>query len=135
MSKIQTITTKQIKDDMAWLLDDKRKGEIGFCYVAHINEYSYFNREQMNDQMKLWRKLVKEGHIVIAEGNHRSPTICGKQFHTFVLQHTDLNANPQIDRIGLAFDGGAFLVSGYIYCFKNIANRDSVFKYVMTGKA
>jgi hypothetical protein len=130
------ISSKQIKKDMEWVINDKRKGEIGFTFIRHIGDYSFYNREQMNEQMREWRKDVKAGKIVIDERNHRSPTICGKQFHTLVLQSADLDANPMnIDRIGLAFDDGCFLVSGYIYCFKTLANRDSVFKYVMTGKS
>ena len=126
------ISIKQIQKEMKWIINDKRKDEICFTYIAHMNDYSYMNKAQMTDQMKMWRKLAKERAIVIQEENHRSPTICGKQFYTFVLQNADLDANPQnIDRVGFAFDDGAFLVSGHIYCFRKQENRDSVYKYVM----
>jgi hypothetical protein len=125
------ISREQIQREMQWIINDKRKDEIGFTYIAHMNDYSYFDKALMTDQMKLWRKLAKEGTIVIQEYNHRSPTICGKQFYTFVLQNADLESNPLIDRVGFAFDDGAFLVSGHIYCFRKQENRDSIYKYVM----
>jgi len=132
----QLVSCKEIKKALKWVIDDKQKGEIGFCYVRHLNDYSFYNREQMGEQMKVWRKLVKEGTLVIQEANHRSPTIHGKQFYTFVIQTADLDAHPmEIDRLGLGFDDRCFLVSGHIYVFKTEANRDSTFKYVMTGKS
>ena len=130
------VSCQDVKKSLRLVLDDKQKGEIGFTYVRHLNDYSFFSREQMGEQMKMWRKLVKDGELVIQEANHRSPTIHGKHFYTFVIQSADLVAHPmELDRLGLGFDDGAFLVSGHIYVFKTEANRDSTFKYVMTGKS
>jgi len=126
-----------MRDALKWVIDDKQSNnEIAFTYIARLEDYSWYDKPTMNEQMKLWRKQFKEGIITIDEMNHRSPTISGKQYHIFVVQNADLDANPQpLDRTGFGFDDHQFLVSGHIYCFKSIANRDSIFKYVTTGKA
>ena len=87
------------------------------------------NNDELREQMKLWRKSVKKGDLLIREFNNKTFKIKGIDWYIMVVQ--DTAGNIGVDKIGLGFDDAQFLVSGYIYVFKHKANRDATYKYVM----
>ena len=126
------IYTRQTQErELKHFIDTKTKDDIGIFFHQQLKQYRIFNIEEWTDEMKRFRKYVKKGEGVINPKNHRDPMIQGKQFYTFVFQDPDVNKNPQIDPMGLAFDDGTFLVSGMIYAFRKKENRDMSYKYIM----
>ncbi len=129
MSIIYTRTHQQ--QELKHFLDTKTKDDIGIFFHHGLKRYSIFNIEEWTAEMKRFRKYVKKGEGLINPKNHRDPMIQGKQFYTFVFQDTEMDKNPQLDPMGLAFDDGTFLVSGMIYAFRKKENRDMSYKYIM----
>lgn len=113
------------------LVKGHQKGEVVYYHHYASQQYTACKKGEWNEEMRRFRKERKEGIKNIDPINHRNPTIKGKQFYTFVLQNTDMDTNPTFDPLGMAFDDGFFVVSGFIYSFRNEANRDASYKYIM----
>jgi len=130
MAKI--ITRKQMVAELKDMLKDRQKtrGETFFFHHRKQDHLMWGNNEELTEQMKIWRKQRKDGIIKIMEYNNHTKMIQGQEWHILVVQDVEEWRNP-IDPVGLGFDNGAFLVSGLIYCFKRIENRDATYKYVM----
>lgn len=126
------ITRKQQVAELKAVVKDRQKtrGETFFYLHRLTDTIMWGNNDELTEQMKLWRKQRKEGVCKIMEYNNHMKKIQGKEWYILVVQHTE-EWRDSIDPVGLGFDDGAFVVSGLIYCFKNIKNRDATYKYVM----
>jgi hypothetical protein len=49
-----------------------KQNEIMMSYYVDRSCFSLYNKTQTQQQMKLWRKLAKEGKIKIAEYNNKT---------------------------------------------------------------
>ena len=126
------ITVKNQVAELKAMLKDRQKtrGETFFFHHRKQDHLMWGNNEELTEQMKLWRKQRKDGIIKIMDYNNHTKTIQGQEWHILVVQHTE-EWRDSIDPVGLGFDDAVFLVSGLIYCFKRIENRDATYKYVM----
>jgi hypothetical protein len=126
------ITVKQQVAELKHHLKDRQKtrGETFFNHHRNKDGLMWGNNEELTEQMKIWRKQRKDGIIKIMDYNNHTKMIQGQEWHILVVQDVEEWHN-SIDPVGLGFDDGAFLVSGLIYCFKRIENRDATYKYVM----
>ena len=120
-------------DDYLSVLDTS--GELceiaeGMKHTYESFEFMWGNNVELTEQMKIWRKQRKQGVIEIHAYNNHTKQIDGTDWHILVVQQTGDDLGP-IDTLGFGFDNGAFVVSGFIYCFKSIHNRDATYKYVM----
>jgi len=112
------------------MLKEMDNSDICWTYGRIKKRCCLLNKREMEIQMKSWRKLARDGKIKIEKFNDRSKTINDKEYHFFVVQTTNDN-DTMFDPIGCSLYG--FIVSGYIYSFKNKSNRDKVREYVMKG--
>jgi hypothetical protein len=122
------------KDQVALLksvLADREQGETFFYWHVRAKEVMYGTNSQLTEQMKIWRRQRKEGKLKIEPYNNVTKKINGEDWYILVVQDPIMEKNPQLDPIGMGFDGGAYLVSGLIYCFKSEHNRDATYKFVM----
>jgi hypothetical protein len=126
------ITPAQMKKTLKDLVKDRQKtrGETVFCFNQYANKFQWQNNEEMKEQMGIWKRQRKSGLITIQEGNNHTKMIDGKEWYILVVQPTDLT-KCNIDRSGFGLDNEVFMVSGFIYYFRRIENRDIVYKYVM----
>ena len=90
-----------------------------------------FNKAEMHQTMKTWRKSVKKGELEILLCNNKTvTTFDGKTWYMLVVQPTD-----KIDEVAWCDPAGVHLlgelVDGWIYMFRSEANRDAIQKYVM----
>ena len=123
-----------MQKELKYAVKNKEKTDLAFAFIRRVKAISYFNSEELKEQMVMWRKQRKEGKLVIEEYNNITKVIGGKVFHIFVVQPINENrelVDVGIDPMGLAFDEGSFMVTGFIYAFKTVENRDSIYKYVM----
>jgi hypothetical protein len=102
----------------------------GMKHTYESFEFMWGNNVELTEQIKIWRKQRKQGVIEIHAYNNHTKQIDGTDWHILVVQQTGDDLGP-IDTLGFGFDNGAFVVSGFIYCFKSIQNRDATYKYVM----
>jgi hypothetical protein len=122
-----------IKDKVAELKDmvndrQKTRGETFFFRHATQDKLMWGNNVELTEQMKIWRKQRKDGIIEIHDYNNHTKQIDGTDWHILVVQQTGGDLGP-IDTLGFGFDN-VFMVSGFIYCFKSIRNRDATYNNV-----
>ncbi len=131
MPQYKITTRKEELVKFRRLIKTRETNEVVYYYHHTTNQYTAAKKDEWNEEMRRFRKERKEGILNIDPINHRNPKIKGKQFYTFVLQTTDMDKNPTCDPLGATFDDGIFIVSGFIYSFRNEANRDASYKYIM----
>ena len=112
----------------------KARNEIAFAYHRQAQDTMWINKQEMTDQMKVWRKQKKEGVLHLNPFNNQTKVIGGKTWYVFVVQ---LGPDPEHiksigpDPLGFGFDDGMFIVDGMIYAFKDEKNRDMTYEYIM----
>jgi hypothetical protein len=108
---------------------DRQKSEIALSMHAATNQLMWCSKQQMGEQSVLWRDLKREGKVEILEGNcvAREDKL-GRTWNLLVVQPTNLEHAP-IDKVALMEFG--FAVSGYVYFFKSVENRDEIRRFVM----
>jgi hypothetical protein len=127
---------KAIRKSLQDTIADRQKSrnEIAFAYHRKANDTMWMNKTEMIEQMKLWRKQKKKGILHLNPYNNQTKVISGKTWYIFVVQQ---GADPDNlkpigpDPMGLGFDEGMFIVDGLIYAFKDEANRDMTYNYIM----
>jgi len=101
-----------------------------------VKDICYLNKQVLTENMKLWKRLRKEGIITMSENHNLAIDIDGNKFHILVITKYDKNED-HLDPTLTAWDtfpdeelvGSLF--EGYVYYFKREDNRDMVYKYVM----
>jgi len=124
-------TKSQIQKQYNTAMRLKSSSDLAIYFHHQQKEFHAMNKEELGFQMKDWRKQVKKGELTIRLGNNKTRTIDGKDWHFLVIQPKDDSKleNYSIDLFGALLLG--FHVTGYIYAFENIKNRDMIYEYVM----
>jgi hypothetical protein len=112
-----------------------RKGEDELCisWIQSKRGFGWLNRQILNDQMKIWRKMAKEGILKIMEYNNSETEQNGMKLYNFIVQPYK---NEEMEDCGFcpyALLTLGIMVSGYTYSFMKKENRDAIYKYVMKG--
>ena len=133
---MEVIRPDEMRKALKWVLNDRQKkgrGELFFCYHRMAKDFMWGNKEEATEQMKIWRRQKKEGILHMNPKNNVTKLINGTTWYILVVQQGSSPATIQpigVDRLGLGFDD-IYLVDGFIYCFKQQANRDAIYNYVM----
>jgi|TARA_R110000744_G_scaffold33908_1_gene79411 hypothetical protein len=93
------------------------------------NSLSYLLNEDKKDlhfQLKTWKKLIKEGVMIIRKENNRTHDYKGRKFYSFTLQPAD-GGNFGADGTQLLF---GFFCDGLSYNWTSQKNRDNIVKYL-----
>ena len=133
------------------VISNKRKGDMCWGLNPQVQDITHLTKYEITENMKLWKKLRKQGVITMPENQNICIEIDGNKFHILAirLRHADEEdhfvpvADPTIltwDREtlpktdlwkGVLTDYMREYSEGYIYYFKSQNNRDMVYKYVM----
>jgi len=112
---------------------DMRPSDLAICWLQREGVFSLYDKTEMTSQMKLWRKLAKEGKVKMGHYNNKDKKEGGRDWAILVVQPYDPITNKMkecdFDPMGLFIMGE--MVSGFIYAFRSKENRDKVFEYVM----
>ena len=125
------LTKCMVQAQVKQCLNNKQKTDILIFYHHTNQQYCYANIKEWTEEMKDFRKHRKEGTLVLREENNRHKTILGKDVYFLVVQNPDPEKNPPFDPLGMACDDGFYVVSGMIYAFFHMENRDKCYKYIM----
>ena len=109
-------------------LRQQLKGDVALSYIYNVKEFSWFDKNTMKEQMKQWRKLAKQGKLIMRKCNNKNFEYEGKEY--YLLEVQGIQDDP-ICLIGLFIAG--LMVNGFGYVFLNEENRDRVYEYVMKG--
>ena len=108
------------------------EAEIAISYIYRHQQFGLFNKGEMNEQMRVWRELRKQGLMKIKRYNSKTAVVDGVDYHFLVAQpykNGKISDSSNLDPMGLFILGE--WVNGWIYAFTNKGNRDAVEKYVM----
>ena len=105
----------------------KEGNEIAICFNREHKVFNYINNIEMKEQLKNWRKMLKQKQIEILQGNNlKLCDLRGRPFFIFVITPTDEKYN-MIDPFGMLLN---YMVSGFIYAFDNEKNRNECYNYL-----
>ena len=123
-----TINIKEGEELMKYSLTKKVVvDDVMLTYIKRINQYSWFDKATTTEQMKLWRKLARQGIMKITE---KYDIECfGKMYYCFVVQSVD-EEDDEVCTFGTILGK---LYTGYTYAFRKEQNRDATMNYVMKG--
>ena len=120
-----TLRMEQVRAFVGKILTDKNKTDIAFTWLQDYLDFSVYNKEEMTDQMKLWKNLAKEGKLQMYEVNNKEHDVNGKTIYTFVI--TPIGANAFMCPLALSL---GVMVDGYTYAFTKKENRDAIYTYI-----
>jgi len=142
----QTIITKEkLQDQYAHIMSVRKHkcNETAITWVHRAKEFSLLDRDEMTEQMKMWRKQAKAGELKIMKYNNKAFTINGmkktelngKVWHCLVVQgyKGEVQEEGNLSPFGCLILG--YLVTGMMYAFDKAENRDAVYSYIMKGIA
>jgi len=105
----------------------KEGNEIAVCFNREHKVFNYINNIEMKEQLKSWRKMIKQKQIEILHGNNlKLCDLRGRPFFILVITPTDEKYN-MIDPFGMLLN---YMVSGFIYAFDSEKNRNECYKYL-----
>jgi len=107
-----------------FILDAKNKTDIVFFFVSRSADFGVFNRDEMKQQMRLWKAQAKDGKLNTYPANNEEYDVEGKMIYTLVISPKCVN---QFCPLSLAL---GTMVSGWTYAFTKKENRDDVYGYV-----
>lgn len=136
-NKMGIINRNDLARSYLGMVQEKTKNDI--CWFYHQRQIEHgiavMNIEELQEQMRSWRKMAREGKLKIMDYNNITKNVLNQEWHILVVQPYEdgkqLPRNP--DPVGLLLMN--YMVSGYIYAFKKKENRDDVANYVMKGLA
>ena len=128
----------EIKSMWRYARSDKRD-DVAISWVERFHSLSWLSKDNMTEQMKLWRKSAKgegeyaDDRVRIFEYNNKEvEDMDGKKWYTFVVQTCgSSNKMKYMNLDAVALTVFNIMVGGYLYAFKSKVNRDRVYEYVM----
>lgn len=106
--------------------------DLALSFFHAAKEFYVLNKAELEEQMRTWRKLAKEGTVKMRAYNNKTQTARGRTWHFLVVQSYHPNGEMMecnVDPFGLFVLGE--LVNGFVYAFTREANRNMVYEYVM----
>lgn len=124
---------------LSHMVGDRQKfrNEVYWYYHQNSNGLCWGSKDELNEQIKLWKMLRKEGKLILMKDNVKTVKVQGKTYYTFTVTPTS-NGEPidcNIDPIGaFGLDDESFMVYGFMYFFVAKHNRDVCFNWIMDTK-
>jgi hypothetical protein len=109
-----------------------KPSDIVIFWQHNIDDLACFNDDELQHQIKLWRREAVNGRIQMFSANNRTFQKGGKSWYTLVVhiydegEFSDANV---MDPFALHHFGE--MVEGFFYCFTTEENRDRAFNFVM----
>lgn len=108
-----------------------RDGDKIFTYNQQCNEWHWLNFDTYKKQFKMYKGLLKNKKIVVKEENNNEHEFNGNVWYSLAVQvindKGDIRPGFCIGSIQLF----KYMISGYVYYFKNKTDRDNAYKYLI----
>ena len=101
----------------------KGDDDIAFTFHQGLGQFNVYNKEEMKEQMILWKKLAKEGKINVYDYNNFESEVVGTKFYSLTITSNVENLCP----LGMCL---GFMVSGHTYAYTSKQNRDTIFDFI-----
>ena len=132
-SPISIISRNTLARNYLGMRQEKTKDDVCWFYLRREGGIAVMNIEELQGQMREWRKLAVQGKLKIMEYNNKTKkTFDGKEWHILVVQRYENGfcVSEEPDPTGMLMN---YMVSGYIYAFQKKSNRDDIANWVMRG--
>lgn len=100
----------------------------------HLQEaFMWYDQDKFNTECKRFRKLRKEGNVIIHEYNNKTAMLGDVEWYCLVIQSPEESPDgkERIDPICPAsMNLFGMMVSGFVYWFNKKSNRDTVYKFL-----
>jgi hypothetical protein len=123
--KIIMFNSRSVLKKCRQILKIKDKNDVGFYYDYSSLSLVVLDKEDMNDNMKRWKDLAKQGKIQMYAKNNKEYDIGSKKVYTLVM--SPLRIGWPICPISEAW---RTTVNGTTFVFTKKENRDAVYGYV-----
>jgi hypothetical protein len=124
------ITDKEMLEDYDNIVNTKwgNKSSILWTYLADKQQIGLYDIFDIQKEIPKWKKLVKNGHLVIRYSNNRQLEIKGKKWYVFVMEAGE-NGKPfeynQIDRSAALLCNN--IIRGIVMWFEAAEARDMIY--------
>jgi len=126
------VSREQMEACFKYSMKDRRgKEELCISWIKAEKGFGWLNRETLNEQMKIWRKMAKEGSLKIMEYNNSETEQYGRKLYNFIVQPYENEKMKDCEFCPYALMVLGIMVSGYTYSFTKKENRDAIYNYVM----
>ena len=105
----------------------EKQGASAWTWHHSLGGFTWLDKPEFNTECKRFRKLIKEGKLIIHEYNNNTCKLGDAEWHCFVIQSTNEDANPMCPASLNLFGMG---VDGFVYWFNKKTNRDTVYKFL-----
>ena len=105
----------------------QKQGASCWSWHHHEKDFMWCDTDMFNTECKRFRKLRKEGKIIIREENNQTHKLGNVEWHCFVV--TSVNNSMQMCPASLNLFG--MDVDGSVYWFNKKTNRDIVYKFLI----
>jgi hypothetical protein len=104
----------------------EKQGASCWSWHHHEKEFMWCDTDMFNTECKRFRKLRKEGKIIIREDNNQTHRLGDVEWHCFVV--TTVNGSMQMCPASLNLFG--MDVDGCVYWFNKKINRDIIYNFL-----
>jgi hypothetical protein len=105
----------------------EKEGASVWTWHHHLKGFMWLDKDVFNTECKRFRKLIKEGKLIIHEENNETHKLGDAEWHCFVVQSSNEDANSMCPASLNLFGMGVF---GFVYWFNKKTNRDIVYKFL-----
>jgi hypothetical protein len=126
------INVEKMTELLRHTADNIQPNELCITWHRQQRMAVWGSKKSLEVDMRNWRKMKRQNKLYINQEENREVKINGQPWHILIVQEGTMENTRQIgwDALGHGVDD-MILVDGYIYFFKNEANRDMVANYVM----
>jgi len=109
-----------------------KQGASVWTWHHQQEAFMWYDQDTFNTECKRFRKLRKEGTVIIREVNNRTCMLGDVEWHCLVVQ---LSEKPDSEEIinplcPASLNLFKLAVAGYVYWFNKKSNRDTVYKFL-----
>lgn len=111
----------------------EKEGAPAWTWHHLVEAFMWYDQDLFNTECKRFRKLRKEGNVIIHEYNNKTCMLGDVEWYCLVIQSPEESPDgkERIDPICPAsmnlFD---MMVAGFVYWFNKKSNRDTVYKFL-----
>ena len=120
------VNREAFTENFDYSLKQQLKGDVAISFHYGLKEFCWYDNNTMKEQMRQWRKLAKNGKLIMRRCNNKNFEFNGKEYYLLEVQGS--GGDPPC-LIGLFI--AEMIVSGFGYVFLDETNRDKVYEYVM----
>ena len=108
----------------------QRNGAKVMSYNQKVKEWGWMDEPIYVEQMKLYKKHIKSGKMVVKDYNNNEHDLNGVKWYSMCFQQYDENGELCGNMDIGSMEVFSYMVSGFVYYYKNKTDRDNMFSHL-----